>query len=100
MPPGAPVPDRRPHEDADQWSAFSEVREQLAGLNRILCMNPIRGESPDPRLKSIEAWVPRSAGLVRHVNMDGATLASIIYTSGTTGRPKGVMLSHRQQHQP
>ena len=82
-------------EDADQWGGFSEVREQLAGLKRILSMNPIRGTSPDVRLKSIDAWVQPSAGIVKHVNMDGESLASIIYTSGTTGRPKGVMLSHR-----
>ncbi len=82
-------------EDADQWSGFAEVREQLAGLKRILSVNPIRGTSPDVRLKSIDAWVSAAAGMVKHVNMDGETLASIIYTSGTTGRPKGVMLSHR-----
>ena len=76
-------------EDPDQWSAFFEVREQLAGLKRILCMNPLRGSSPDPRLKSIDAWVSPSAGMVKHVNTDGETLASIIYTSGTTGAPQG-----------
>jgi long-chain acyl-CoA synthetase len=82
-------------ESSEQWSAFSEVREQLSGLKRVVCLNPVRGATPDPRLKGIDEWVPQSAGPVKHVNRDGGKLASIIYTSGTTGRPKGVMLSHQ-----
>ena len=74
---------------------FSEVHGQLSGLQRILCVNPMRETPPDPRVKSVDDWAPRSAGPVRHLNLDGDKLASIIYTSGTTGRPKGVMLSHR-----
>jgi len=81
-------------ENADQWRQFAEVREQLAGLKRIVSMTPLSGASADPRLKSIDDWLPKSAGAVKHVNKDGKKLASIIYTSGTTGRPKGVMLSH------
>ncbi len=82
-------------ENPDQWESFAEVRGQLAGLKRVLCINPLSGPSPDPRLKSIVDWLPKTAGAVRHVNQDGTKLASIIYTSGTTGKPKGVMLSHR-----
>ncbi|MEO8008659.1 MAG: long-chain fatty acid--CoA ligase [Betaproteobacteria bacterium] len=81
-------------ENPDQWDWFAEVRDQLAGLKRVLCINPLSGPSTDPRLKSIVDWLPKTAGGVRHVNQDGAKLASIIYTSGTTGKPKGVMLSH------
>ena len=81
-------------ENADQWRQFAEVREQLAGLKRIVSVTPLSGASADPRLKSIDDWLPKSAGAVKHVNKDGKKLASIIYTSGTTGRPKGVMLSH------
>ncbi len=82
-------------ENADQWTAFAEVRDQLAAVNRVLCINALSGPSSDPRLKSIADWLPGTAGAVRHVNQDSAKLTSIIYTSGTTGKPKGVMLSHR-----
>ncbi|MEK6211290.1 MAG: AMP-dependent synthetase/ligase [Pseudomonadota bacterium] len=81
-------------ENADQWRQLTEVREQLTGLKRVVCLNPLSGPSPDPRLKSLHDWLPKNAGAVKHVNKDGKKLASIIYTSGTTGRPKGVMLSH------
>jgi long-chain acyl-CoA synthetase len=82
-------------ENPDQWAAFAEVLDQLAGLRRILCINPLSGPSPDPRLKSLVDWLPKTAGDVRHVNHDSSKLTSIIYTSGTTGKPKGVMLSHK-----
>ncbi len=82
-------------ENAGQWDQFAGVQEQLSGLKRVLCINPLSGPSPDPRLKSIADWLPKTAGAVRHVNQDGTKLTSIIYTSGTTGKPKGVMLSHR-----
>ena len=82
-------------ESADQWDMFAEVRDQLAGVKRVLCINPLSGPSTDPRLKSIADWLPKTAGAVRHVNQDSTKLTSIIYTSGTTGKPKGVMLSHR-----
>jgi long-chain acyl-CoA synthetase len=81
-------------ENPEQWGQFAEVKDQLAGLKRVVCVNPLSGPSPDPRLKSLNDWLPRAAGAVKHVNSDGRKLASIIYTSGTTGRPKGVMLSH------
>ena len=81
-------------ENADQWRQLAEMHGQLAGLKRIVSMIPLSGASPDPRLKSIDDWLPKNAGAVKHVNKDGKKLASIIYTSGTTGRPKGVMLSH------
>jgi long-chain acyl-CoA synthetase len=81
-------------ENPDQWESFAEVLDQLAGLKRALCINPLSGPSLDPRLKSIVDWLPKTAGAVKHVNHDSTKLASIIYTSGTTGKPKGVMLSH------
>ena len=82
-------------ENAEQWPAFHEVQDQLVGLKRVLCVNPMTGQSPDARLKSIVDWLPKTANAVRHVNQDSTKLTSIIYTSGTTGKPKGVMLSHR-----
>ena len=81
-------------ERPEQWAAFADVKDQLVGLVRVLCVKPLQGVPADPRLASITTWLPDSGGTVKRISRDPHKLASIIYTSGTTGRPKGVMLSH------
>jgi long-chain acyl-CoA synthetase len=80
-------------ENEEAWNSYSEVKDQLSDLKRIVSLNPVRG-GQDPRLIDVARWVGKERRALKHINSDGSKLASIIYTSGTTGRPKGVMLSH------
>lgn len=84
-------------EKLEQWEAFSEVKDQLIGLVRVVIMTLSEQELPqaeDDRVIALNKWLPEQASEVPQRHNDPQSLATIIYTSGTTGRPKGVMLSH------
>jgi long-chain acyl-CoA synthetase len=83
-------------ENSEQWQALQQIRNQLAGLSRIVSLHRVEPMGLQPHLVSLDEWLPdQSDDELQVIDAASKDLATIVYTSGTTGRSKGVMLSHQ-----
>ncbi len=69
----------------EQWTSLLKIEDQLAGLKRIVTLQPVENHVLDARVLLLDNWLPeKGSGLHTHKSRPD-DLATIVYTSGTTG---------------
>jgi long-chain acyl-CoA synthetase len=78
--------------DATAWRTIQSIREQLPGLQYLICVDQVIGAeyAYDELIRQYPETPPPEVAL--DVAED---LLALPYSSGTTSHPKGVMLTHR-----
>lgn len=80
--------------DEELYAQIEPIRDNLLTVQTIIVQNGVK----DGCL-SYDEWINRQPnGLFERPPMNEDDICSLLYTSGTTGKPKGVMLSHRNNY--
>lgn len=82
--------------DQELFDFISPIREQLETITTIV----VHGKSQDEDgLVAYDQWLANfNSDAIDRPEIDEQDLATLLYTSGTTGKPKGVMLTHRNNY--
>ncbi len=82
-------------ETGAMYAGLAPIADTLAGLKRLLVLEPTAGQSPEGAVV-VADWLGEDTREPPQDRVSAPqTLATIVYTSGTTGPAKGVMLTHR-----